>query len=197
MLTMLTLVMTRTSSVRKSMKLGLDLQDGLEILYEMNPLGSKKLPPMTAATKSVEECADALNVNESEIAVRGDNCIRIQFADVKNVDQARGVISPTANLTFYDMNDSPLINFIVLQEDGASVMYDNYNRPIVSLRLSSQGKSCEVTRKVSQMGSDSNLMVTWPDFNPGTDSYAEKKDQRNPKFIPATTVSGGTNSTNT
>ena len=47
-LTILTLIVTCTPSVRKNMKLGLDLQGGFEILYEVSPLEGKKLPSMTA-----------------------------------------------------------------------------------------------------------------------------------------------------
>lgn len=194
-LTILTLIVTCTPSVRKNMKLGLDLQGGFEILYEVSPLEGKKLPPMTAVAKSVEKRVDVLGVNEPEITVEGDNRIRVQLAGVKNADQARRVISSTANLTFRDVNDNLLMDSTVLQEGGASVMYDNYGKPIVSLKLSDQKKFYEVTQKVSQMGSGNNLMVAWLDFDPDTDSYAKEKEQKNPKFISAATVSEGINST--
>ena len=194
-LTILTLIVTCTPSVRKNMKLGLDLQGGFEILYEVSPLEGKKLPSMTAVAKSVEKRVDVLGVNEPEITVEGDNRIRVQLAGVKNADQARRVISSTANLTFRDVNDNLLMDSTVLQEGGASVMYDNYGKPIVSLKLSDQKKFYEVTQKVSQMGSGNNLMVAWLDFNPDTDSYAKEKNQENPKFISAATVSEGINST--
>lgn len=70
-------------------------------------------------------------------------------------------------------------------------MYDNYGKPIVSLKLSDQKKFYEVTQKVSQMGSGNNLMVAWLDFDANTDSYAKEKNSENPKFISAATVSGG------
>ena len=91
-LTILTLIVTCTPSVRKNMKLGLDLQGGFEILYEVSPLEGKKLPSMTAVAKSVEKRVDVLGVNEPEITVEGDNRIRVQLAGVKNADQARRVI---------------------------------------------------------------------------------------------------------
>ena len=194
-LTILTLIVTCTPSIRKNMKLGLDLQGGFEILYEVSPLEGKKLPSMTAVAKSVEKRVDVLGVNEPEITVEGDNRIRVQLAGVKNADQARRVISSTANLTFRDVNDNLLMDSTVLQEGGASVMYDNYGKPIVSLKLSDQKKFYEVTQKVSQMGSGNNLMVAWLDFDANTDSYAKEKNSENPKFISAATVSEGINST--
>ncbi len=194
-LTILTLIVTCTPSIRKNMKLGLDLQGGFEILYEVSPLEGKKLPSMTAVAKSVEKRVDVLGVNEPEITVEGDNRIRVQLAGVKNADQARRVISSTANLTFRDVNDNLLMDSTVLLEGGASVMYDNYGKPIVSLKLSDQKKFYEVTQKVSQMGSGNNLMVAWLDFDANTDSYAKEKNSENPKFISAATVSEGINST--
>lgn len=44
-LTILTLIVTCTPSVRKNMKLGLDLQGGFEILYEVSPLEGKSFLP--------------------------------------------------------------------------------------------------------------------------------------------------------
>lgn len=194
-LTILTLIVTCSPLIRKNMKLGLDLQGGFEILYEVSPLEGKSLPSMSAVAKSVEKRVDVLGVNEPEIVVEGDNRIRVQLAGVKNADQARRVISSTANLTFRDVNDNLLMDSTVLQEGGASVVYDTYGKPVVSLKLADQATFYEVTQKVSQMGSGNNLMVAWLDFDPETDSYAKESRSENPKYISAATVSEGINST--
>lgn len=193
-LTILTVIVTCSGSVRKNMKLGLDLQGGFEILYEVSPLDGKKLPSMSAVAKSVEKRVDVLGVNEPDITVEGDNRIRVQLAGVKNADQARRVISSTANLTFRDVNDNLLMDSTVLQEGGASVVYDSYGKPVVSLKLADKAKFYEVTKKVSQMGNGNNLMVAWLDFDPTKDSYAKEKDKAKPAFISAATVSEGINS---
>lgn len=194
-LTLLTLIVTCIPSIRENMKLGLDLQGGFEILYEVSPLEGKSLPSMSAVAKSVEKRIDVLGVNEPEITVEGDNRIRVQLAGVKNAEQARRVISSTANLTFRDVNDNLLMDSTVLEEGGASVVYDEYGNPIVSLKLADQEKFYEITKQVSEMGSGNNIMVAWLDFDPETDSYAAEKDSENPKFISAATVSEGINST--
>lgn len=193
-LTLLAIIVTCIPSIRENMKLGLDLQGGFEILYEVSPLEGKSLPSMSAVAKSVEKRIDVLGVNEPEITVEGDNRIRVQLAGVKNAEQARRVISSTANLTFRDVNDNLLMDSSVLQEGGASVVYDEYGNPIVSLKLADQEKFYEVTKKVSEMGSGNNIMVAWLDFDPETDSYAKQKDSENPKFISAATVNEGINS---
>ena len=102
--------------IQKNMKLGLDLQGGFEILYEVAPLDGQEMPDMSAVAKSVSKRIDVLGVNEPEIQVEGDNRIRVQLAGVQDADQARRVISSTANLTFRDIDDKQLMDAQVLQE---------------------------------------------------------------------------------
>lgn len=194
-LTILVVMVTFSGSVKDNMRLGLDLQGGFEILYEVEPLEGKDLPSMSAVAQSVSKRIDVLGVNEPDITVEGNNRIRVQLAGVKDADQARRIISSTANLTFRDVNDNLLMDASVLQEGGASVTYDEYGNPVVSLKLSDQSKFYEVTSKVSQMASGQNLMVAWLDFEEGADSYAKESTAETPKFISAATVSQGINST--
>lgn len=194
--TLAALIATGSGGIRDNMKLGLDLQGGFEILYEVSPLEGKKLPSMTAVAKSVAKRVDVLGVNEPEITVEGNNRIRVQLAGVKNAEQARRVISSTANLTFRDVNDNLLMDSTVLSEGGASIGYNEFGKVTVDLKLADKEKFYEVTSKVAAMGTNNNLMVAWLDFNPETDSYAKEKDKENPKFISAATVSQGINSPN-
>lgn len=183
------------SDIQKNMKLGLDLQGGFEILYEVAPLEGQEMPDMSAVAKSVSKRIDVLGVNEPEIQVEGENRIRVQLAGVQDADQARRVISSTANLTFRDVNDKMLMDATVLQEGQASVQYDEYSKPMVSLKLSDQAKFAEVTQKISTMSSGQNLMVAWLDFDEEHDSYAKESKKEKPAYISAATVSQQINST--
>lgn len=194
-LTILVVIVTFSGSVKDNMRLGLDLQGGFEILYEVEPLDGKDLPSMSAVAQSVSKRIDVLGVNEPDITVEGNNRIRVQLAGVNDADQARRIISSTANLTFRDVNDNLLMDASVLQEGGASVTSDEYGNPVVSLKLSDQSKFYEVTTNVSQMTSGQNLMVAWLDFEEGSDSYAKESKAETPKFVSAATVSQGINST--
>ena len=182
-------------SVKDGMKLGLDLQGGFEILYEVSPLEGKDMPDMSAVAESVNKRVDVLGVNEPEITVEGNNRIRVQLAGVKNADQARRVISSTANLTFRDVNDNLLMDASVLKEGSASVGYDEYGNPLVNLKLADQKKFYEVTKEVASKSEGENLMVAWLDFDEKTDSYAKEANAENPKFISAARVQEGINST--
>lgn len=192
--TITALIVSFATSLKDDMKLGLDLQGGFEILYEVSPLEGKKLPSMSAVAKSVEKRVDVLGVNEPNIMVEGNNRIRVQLAGVKNADQARRVISSTANLSFRDVNDNLLMDSTVLEEGGASVSYDEYGNPVVSLKLADQKKFYDATTKVSKMGDGQNLMVAWLDFDEKNDSYAAEKGKENPKYISAAGVQQGINS---
>ncbi len=192
-LTILAIIVTCSPSIKNNMRLGLDLQGGFEILYEVQPLDGKDMPSMSAVAESVNKRVDVLGVNEPDISVEGDNRIRVQLAGVKNADQARRVISSTANLTFRDVNDNLLMDASVLKEGGASVVADEYGNPVVSLKLANQAKFYEVTKKVSSMGNGENLMVAWLDFEPGKDSYKAEQGKENPKYISAASVKEGIN----
>lgn len=192
--TVAALIATFGSGVKDNMKLGLDLQGGFEILYQVSPLDGKQMPSMSAVAKSVEKRVDVLGVNEPNITVEGKNRIRVQLAGVKNADQARRVISSTANLSFRDVNDNLLMDSSVLQEGGASVSYDEYGKPVVSLKLADQKKFYDETTKVSKMGDGKNIMVAWLDFDPAKDSYEAEKGKEHPKYISAASVQTGINS---
>ncbi len=194
-LTILAVIVTCSGMIKDNMRLGLDLQGGFEILYEVSPLDGKKMPSMSAVAESVNKRVDVLGVNEPDITVEGNNRIRVQLAGVKNADQARRVISSTANLTFRDVNDNLLMDASVLKEGGASVTTDQYGNPVVSLKLADQSKFYEVTKKVAAMGDGQNLMVAWLDFDQATDSYAAEKTKEKPKYISAASVKEGINST--
>ena len=192
--TIIAIIAVSVLPIKNGMKLGLDLQGGFEILYEVSPLEGKDLPGMAAVAQSVSKRVDVLGVNEPEITVEGENRIRVQLAGVKDADQARRVISSTANLTFRDVNDNLLMDATVLTEGGSSVSYDEYGNPVVSLKLADQSKFYEVTSTVAAMGEGKNLMVAWLDFEEG-DSYAAEAAKAEPKFISAASVKEGINST--
>lgn len=189
------IILTFFGDVRDNMRLGLDLKGGFEILYEVSPLNEgEELPEMSAVASSISKRIDVLGVNEPVILVENDNRIRIQLADVHDPEAARKMISSTANLSFRDVNDKLLMDATVLQEGGASVQYDEYGNPTVSLKLADQAKFYEVTKTISSMGSSQNLMVAWLDFDEATDSYTRESAKTEPKYISAATVKEGINS---
>ncbi len=181
------------NEVADNMTLGLDLQGGFEIVYQVSPLESgDSLPSMAAVARSVSKRVDVLGVSEPQIVIEGDDRIRVQLAGVSDQDQARRIISATANLTFRDVNDNLLADATILVEGGATLGFEN-GRPIVSLRVADSDKFYDMTKEVSEMPPGNNLIVTWLDFEEG-DSYIEERTKEaagNQKYISAATVSQG------
>lgn len=180
-------------NIQNGMTLGLDLQGGFEIVYEVSPLKEgSDLPEMGAITQSISKRIDVLGVNEPEISIEGDNRIRIQLAGVKDQVEAREIISTTANLTFRDVNDKLLADAEILTEGGASLAYEN-GFVVVSLKINDTDKFYELTKTVSEMVSGNNIIVTWLDFEEGVDSYKAEVSKENPKYISAASVNQGIN----
>lgn len=182
-----------SKDIAKSMTLGLDLQGGFEIVYQVTPLkDGENLPSMAAVARSVSKRIDVLGVSEPQILIEGEDRIRVQLAGVSDQEQARRIISSTANLSFRDVNDELLADATILVEGGATLGFEN-GIPVVSLRIADQDKFYEMTKKVSERPSGSNLIVTWLDYEEG-DKYKEeikKDDVTKQKFISAATVSQG------
>ncbi|MEF9961592.1 MAG: protein translocase subunit SecD [Erysipelotrichaceae bacterium] len=182
------------SDVANNMRLGLDLQGGFEIVYQIQPLkAGDAIPDMSAVAQSISKRIDILGVNEPDISAEGTDRVRVQLAGVKDITQARKIISSSANLTFRDVNDKLLMDATVLKKGGASLSFDNTGKPSVSLKIQDQARFYNITSEVSKAASGQNLMVTWLDFDPVSDSYLAETQKDHPKFVSSATVSQGIN----
>ncbi|WP_323704655.1 protein translocase subunit SecDF [Mammaliicoccus sp. Dog046] len=195
------LIGSTTKDITKNVNLGLDLQGGFEVLYQVNPLdkGDKiDKDAVKSTAKTLESRVNVLGVSEPKIQVEEGNRIRVQLAGIKDQSEARKVLSTQANLTIRDAKDRVLLSGKDLVQGGAKQGFkDNTNEVAVTLKLKDAKKFKEVTEKVSKM--NPNLMVIWMDYQKG-DSYAKeaKKEQqgKKPKYISAATVSQPINSEN-
>lgn len=188
--TIIAVIIAFASDIRNSMTLGLDLQGGFEILYQVTPLEGQEMPDMEAVVSSVRKRVDVLGVSEPEITVEGNDRIRVSLAGVDSPDQARRIISSTANLTFRDVNDNLLMDASVLEEGGASVGQDQYGNYVVNLSLRDSDTFYQVTSEIAQRSSGQNLIVAWLDYEEGQ-SYAAESRKEDPAYISAATVSEG------
>lgn len=189
-ITIFAIIISFASDIRNNLTLGLDLQGGFEILYQVTPLDGQEMPDMEAVVSSVRKRVDVLGVSEPEITVEGNDRIRVSLAGVDSPDQARRVISSTANLTFRDVNDNLLMDATVLEEGGASVSQDQYGNYVVNLRLKDSDTFYSVTSEIAKKASGQNLIVAWLDYQEG-DSYAAESRKEKPAYISAATVSEG------
>src|SRR6201991_5033050 len=89
----------------KETKLGLDLQGGLQLVYEGQPTG-------TATEVSGEDIEESINiierrinnlgVSESEVARLGQNEITVSLPGITDANRAAEQVGTTAQLYFYD-----------------------------------------------------------------------------------------------
>lgn len=184
-------------SVIKNVNLGLDLQGGFEVLYQVNPLGDGEKIDNTAVqstAKTLERRVNVLGVSEPKIQVEDQNRIRVQLAGVQDQNQARKILSSQANLTIRDADDKVLLTGKDLVQGSAKQEFkQNTNQPAVTFKLKDSDKFKKVTKEISKK--QENVMVVWLDFEKG-DSYEKEKTKEDPKFISAASVNQPINSTN-
>lgn len=173
-----------TDKVVKKINLGLDLRGGFEVLYKVEPVkkGQKIDKAALADTAAaLDRRVNALGVSEPQISVEGNNRIRVQLAGVKDQNEARKMLSTTANLTFRDVNDKVMMDGTDLVQGKAKQSFDQNGKPDVVLQLKSRKKFANVTKKILAMAPN-NQLVIWMDFQKG-DSYKKEVAKKNPKFL--------------
>lgn len=89
----------------KPTKLGLDLQGGVELVYEAKPTPQQPVVDQEALDRAIDvmrERVDRLGVAEPEIQRSGENQIAVALPDVQDADKAQRQVGQVAQLFFYD-----------------------------------------------------------------------------------------------
>ncbi|MFJ8063112.1 protein translocase subunit SecDF [Psychrobacillus sp. NPDC096426] len=187
------------SGVLNNIKLGLDLQGGFEVLYQVEPLKGKEDQKITEEVVKDTAAAltsriDVLGVSEPSIQIESGNRIRVQLAGVEDQNSARELLSTQANLTFRDSDDNIMLDGNDLKQGGAKSAYNQQGQPIVTLELKDANKFAEVTSEIAAKPAPDNVLVIWLDFEEGVDSYKTEVLKPEPKFTSAPRVSQRINS---
>lgn len=183
-------VMGATSTgIVKDIKLGLDLQGGFEVLYEVSTEDGSEVTNdvLNSTVSALTKRIDVLGVNEPNISIEGENRVRVQLAGVKDQAEAREMLSTSAKLSFRDYNDKEMMTGADLKENGAKQTFDENNQPVVEITLKDADKFKEVTKQISSMPSPTNVLAIWLDFEEGVNSIQSAEEQDN--LISAPTVS--------
>ncbi|MGJ7920587.1 protein translocase subunit SecDF [Neobacillus sp. LXY-4] len=179
-----------SKNILGNIKLGLDLQGGFEILYDVSPAEKdQKITEKVLANtaEALDKRVNVLGVSEPNIQIEGENRIRVQLAGVTDQNKAREILSTEANLSFRDANDRLMMDGTDLVEGGASQTFDQNGKPSVSLKLKDSDKFRKVTEEILKMAPN-NVLVIWLDFEEGKDSFKEEVLKENPKFLSAPSV---------
>lgn len=180
-----------TKNIIDKIKLGLDLQGGFEVLYDVQPAkpGQKITKDVLASTaQALDRRINVLGVSEPSIQIEGNNRIRVQLAGVSDQNKAREILSTEANLTFRDYNDKLMMDGSDLKQGGAKQTFDENGKPSVSLTLKSADKFRQVTQEIVK-DTPNNVLVIWLDFIQGKDSFKNEITKKKPKFLSAPSVS--------
>lgn len=181
---------TSTTGVTKNISLGLDLQGGFEVLYQVEPIDedaeiSRSL--MEGTVRTLNDRVNRLGISEAVIDIEGEDRIRVQLAGVENQEQAREMLATSAQLSFRDVNDVEYMDGSDIQGGSAKQDFDpTTNAPVVTLQLNDSNKFADVTTEISQM-KPNNLLVIWMDFAEG-DSFQEEVMKEEPKFVSSPAV---------
>ncbi|WP_026558634.1 protein translocase subunit SecDF [Bacillus sp. J37] len=178
-----------TNKATSNIILGLDLQGGFEILYEVSPAneGDKITRDVLVSTvNALQKRANVLGVSEPNIQIEGDDRIRVQLAGVNDQSKAREILSTQAELTFRDYEDKEMLNGSDLVEGGAKQSFDEQGKPNVAIKLKDASKFKEVTQEIVG-NTPYNQLVIWLDYEEG-DSFQAEVSKEKPKFISAPNV---------
>ena len=184
-------------NVVKNVNLGLDLQGGFEVLYQVKPLGGDgKIDDkaLQSTAQTLENRVNVLGVSEPHIQVEDPDRIRVQLAGVKNPDEARKILSSQANLTIRDANDHvKLTGKDIVQGSAKQEFKQGTNEPAVTFKLKDRAKFKKVTEEISKK--QENMMVVWLDYKKG-DSYHKELDkpEEKRKYVSAASVDQPINS---
>lgn len=178
--------------VLSHINLGLDLQGGFEVLYQVEPANGKGTVDKSTLSDTVsalDRRVNTLGVAEPSITIEGKNRIRVQLAGIKDQTEARKLLSTTAQLSFRDADDKLMMDGSDLVGGGAKQAFDNNNRPIVTLKLKSASKFAKVTKEIlAKAPTQENQLVIWLDHKKGQ-KYKEERQKEKPAFLSAPNVS--------
>ncbi|MCL6632824.1 MAG: protein translocase subunit SecD [Alicyclobacillus herbarius] len=148
-------------NIWKTIRLGLDLQGGMDLLYKIEPPQGK---PLTEAGKqallqAVQLRVNSLGVASPVIELESGNQIRVELAGNFNQQTAERVIGQTAQLEIYgsavqkngkwvpDPKAKPLITGADMQPNSAHEAQDEYGNIVVDLTFKNKQKWADITKQ--------------------------------------------------
>ena len=131
-------------SAKDSIELGLDLAGGVYVVLEANTEATgDELAQMMEETKAIiGKRVDGLGVSEPNIAIEGENRIRVELAGVQHPDEAIDLIGKTALLEFKTPAGDTVITGKNVINSQVLFQPNEYgvNEPVVSLELNEEGR---------------------------------------------------------
>ena len=104
------LLLIPQSPIHQKVKLGLDLQGGLEVVLRAVPPKGEEITEenLDLAVEVIRNRVDALGVAETEIRQQGEDQISVQVPGVEDPAQLAKLVGQTAQLWLFDVNENTL-----------------------------------------------------------------------------------------
>lgn len=123
-----------------NIKLGLDLQGGVNIVYEAQ-VEEPTAEDMAAALQMIQVRLDKENYKEAEAYIEGDKRIRVDIPGVEDPQKAIADIGATAMLTFEDSEGNQILTGKNITQASPQIINQNgVQEPVVSFKLDEEGK---------------------------------------------------------
>lgn len=144
--------------------LGLDLQGGVSLLYQIDMSNIKDRQPQTVQNETIDlirRRVDNLGVSEPQIQgtkINDQYGVLVEMPGIKDIEQAKSIIGKTAQLRFYEMDasgkETPTdltgsdVTKAIAGSDSNQGGFSAVS-PIISLEFSSEGgkKFAEITKR--------------------------------------------------
>ncbi|WJE14499.1 protein translocase subunit SecDF [Halobacillus sp. ACCC02827] len=185
---------TTITGITKDIKLGLDLQGGFEILYDVEPLNEDQEvndQVLEATAESLNQRVNTLGISETNISIEDGGRIRVQLAGVEDQQTARELLSTSAQLSMRGTDGKEYLNGSDLVEGSAQQTFNpDTNEPVVTLKVKDASKFYDVSKEIYETPDDpetpypDDLLVIWLDYNEDT-SFAEEYGKEDPGYISA------------
>jgi SecD/SecF fusion protein len=145
-----TLILSTMPQILRHINLGLDLKGGFEILYQVEPIDANQKVTrelLQTTEKMVEKRVNMNNVSEPEITIEGTDRIRVKIAGITDQNKLREQIGQPAYLSFINESGQVVLDGRDLSPNGASIGYDQLNRPEVIVKFQDSVKLKNVTKE--------------------------------------------------
>jgi preprotein translocase subunit SecD len=130
--------------------LGLDLQGGFDVLYEVQKgtNGEEVTPEGVKATlEAIERRVDKAGISEPNIQKEGENRIRVQLAGVFDQEEAKRMLVKTAELRFLNPAGEPVAYGKDLKSNAKYVTDPNTGAPQVAVEFKDPDLFKDITTK--------------------------------------------------
>ena len=146
----------------ESIKLGLDLQGGVNIVYEA-AINNPTQEDMAAALEMIQTRLGKENYTEAEAAIEGSNRIRVDIPGVDDPQEAVNSIGAAAMLKFWDEEGNEILTGKNIKSATPQMIQNSIGatEAVVSIEMDDEG--AKIFKEFTQNNKGKTLIITLDD----------------------------------